>query len=467
MTDRVPTDAQIDKPYRLLGRWINAVGRAANQVMGFTVGRGLSLDQTDGAMSIELVPEEIPNIRPIRLVVVDPNPGSASSSAPSYIMSCKLPEDVAPAGSDLANIRYYVAKMTRKEIDDLIAGSVTDYLKSRLNDYRFATDQEVLAIPLANGAGNSTQRYQLADGAWINVTYMFHPHRPTGFPVDVVKVGGSDGDESMPATWVYDVYAEDGQKILSSVSPQNKRPDRGPVKIGTDGYAHFEVSGISDVLTLGLINEVANRDPSTYPGIMDDNEGYNEAQGSEPEISAATVGGSGSQHDDGILKFLGASTTEQGNPQADHIPVLTFVEDEVDGAMAETGATRIIQWIDPDDIPFPTPPDNQGYNTVTTGATTLTKANNGTLEFITATPGTGETAVVFSQTNADPTANIGATVTLPTGSSYPSSVEITVVTDVRVDVSTFKLQIKTRDISVLATSAESAWTDVHTGEECS
>jgi len=57
-------------------------------------------------------------------------------------------------------------------------------------------------------------------------------------------------------------------------------------------------------------------------------------------------------------------------------------------------------------------------------------------------------------------------VDLPTGSSFPSSTTVEVVTDVRVDASTFKIQKKTRNITVLAAGAESAWTDVHTGEEC-
>lgn len=44
---------------------------------------------------------------------------------------------------------------------------------------------------------------------------------------------------------------------------------------------------------------------------------------------------------------------------------------------------------------------------------------------------------------------------------------VEVVTDVRVDTSTLKLQKKTIDITVLASGVESGWTDVHTGEECS
>lgn len=68
--------------------------------------------------------------------------------------------------------------------------------------------------------------------------------------------------------------------------------------------------------------------------------------------------------------------------------------------------------------------------------------------------------------DGDKTIDFTVGVDLPTGSSYPSSVNVTVVTDVQVDESTLKLQKKTRTITVLAAGTESAWTDVHTGEEC-
>lgn len=44
--------------------------------------------------------------------------------------------------------------------------------------------------------------------------------------------------------------------------------------------------------------------------------------------------------------------------------------------------------------------------------------------------------------------------------------DVEVVTDYRVDAATFKLQKKTRTVTVIAATSESAWTDVHTGEEC-
>ncbi|MEM6260211.1 MAG: hypothetical protein AAGI37_18195 [Planctomycetota bacterium] len=138
-------------------------------------------------------------------------------------------------------------------------------------------------------------------------------------PVDVTQVGGEDGTVSSPASWTYDVYAEDGDTLLSAVSPQNQRPDSGSVKAGTQGYVHYELVGGVPTLTLGLINEVPNE----------------------------AGGGSG---------------------------------------------------------------DGQGYETVTTGATTLSKTDGGVLEFVEATASVDELAVEFSQNNNDPTAEISAVV---------------------------------------------------------
>ena len=47
-----------------------------------------------------------------------------------------------------------------------------------------------------------------------------------------------------------------------------------------------------------------------------------------------------------------------------------------------------------------------------------------------------------------------------------SPVQVTVISDFQVDGSTQKLQKKTRLITVIASDAESGWTDIHTGTEC-
>ncbi|MEM9019934.1 MAG: hypothetical protein AAGC44_05165 [Planctomycetota bacterium] len=138
---------------------------------------------------------------------------------------------------------------------------------------------------------------------------------------------------------------------------------------------------------------------------QEQNTGYDKAEAAaEPEVASPTAGGSGSQFKSGTLSFKGASDVSSGQA-ATLLPVMTHVEDEVAGdPAAETGKTIVSQWV--------------------------------------------------------------PASSLPSGPNYPNSVEVAVVTDVRVDESTLKVQKKTRTVRVLSAGVESGWTDVHTGEEC-
>ncbi|MGB0970427.1 MAG: hypothetical protein ACPGVG_05625 [Mycobacterium sp.] len=81
---------------------------------------------------------------------------------------------------------------------------------------------------------------------------------PMTMPVSVSKSGGVNGDVSTKATIVYNVFAEDGEQLLSGVSPQNQRPDKGEVIPATDGEVVYKLVGGVATLTLGDVNEVSN-----------------------------------------------------------------------------------------------------------------------------------------------------------------------------------------------------------------
>ncbi|MEM6259671.1 MAG: hypothetical protein AAGI37_15435 [Planctomycetota bacterium] len=218
-------------------------------------------------------------------------------------------------------------------------------------------------------------------------------------PVDLTQAGGSNGDDTNPPSYTYDCYAEDGELILPAASPQIGRPDRGPVSsVATKGIVAYE-------LVAGVPTKVLRWANEGYR----ENTGYENAEGAAGEISSPTVGGSGSQFNNGTMTFLGA--TDASTPTT-HIPVRTFVEDETSGDPAtETGKTRIIQWVDAADIPGGSGGgDNTGITTVDDGTTSVTQANNGTINLVdTANSGT-LLGVSLSVTNNGGEADVSGTV---------------------------------------------------------
>lgn len=86
---------------------------------------------------------------------------------------------------------------------------------------------------------------------------------PTVFPVRLEMAGGSQGNESDPATWIYDVQdMMTGQDIEQNVNPvvpphHWRRPSVGYVEQATFGFAYYNNQG---QLSLGWINEVAEQE---------------------------------------------------------------------------------------------------------------------------------------------------------------------------------------------------------------
>jgi len=93
------------------------------------------------------------------------------------------------------------------------------------------------------------------------------PIPPHVLPVKLLQVGGEQGTESQPASWLYDVYdPKTDQLIQAWVDPtspphQWRRPPVGQMIPATFGYAHFEEDGTCGCqLVLGWINEVADQE---------------------------------------------------------------------------------------------------------------------------------------------------------------------------------------------------------------
>ncbi|MEM1355426.1 MAG: hypothetical protein AAGH88_11140 [Planctomycetota bacterium] len=154
--------------------------------------------------------------------------------------------------------------------------------------------------------------------------YYFHDDYPI-FPVDVVQIDGLDGTASTMASWTYDVYNEWGMLILSGVSPQNLRPDKGKVKPGTHGEAHYEWdSGTNTaVLTLGLINEVPNESPGEGDG-----QGYEDIRYNNGAVDAETDGG--------VLDY-----DDQQTPATGRLAVEWDLTPNLDGGGGDTKRTRV------------------------------------------------------------------------------------------------------------------------------
>jgi hypothetical protein len=83
------------------------------------------------------------------------------------------------------------------------------------------------------------------------------------FPVDLAQSGGSQGDETTPATWTYDVTEpETGDSLATGVDPvasphKWQRPGVGQMIPATFGYAHYDKD---DQLVLGWINEMVDQE---------------------------------------------------------------------------------------------------------------------------------------------------------------------------------------------------------------
>ncbi|MFH1022136.1 MAG: hypothetical protein V1809_01965 [Planctomycetota bacterium] len=85
---------------------------------------------------------------------------------------------------------------------------------------------------------------------------------PGVFPVKLVKTGGAAGDETVPASYTYDVRDMiTDEMLLADVSPtlsphQWKRPPVGRMIEATFGYAHLHENGFA----LGWINETVDQE---------------------------------------------------------------------------------------------------------------------------------------------------------------------------------------------------------------
>lgn len=84
----------------------------------------------------------------------------------------------------------------------------------------------------------------------------------TVFPVDLVQVGGANGSGAGPATYTYDVYAEDGQgagedPLATNIDPANgphlMRRHIGRMQEASKGLAHYNRE--NGILELDWINE--------------------------------------------------------------------------------------------------------------------------------------------------------------------------------------------------------------------
>jgi hypothetical protein len=93
------------------------------------------------------------------------------------------------------------------------------------------------------------------------------------FPVNLSQTGGSQGDESHPATWTYDVTdVETDDTLASNVDPTStphrwKRPSIGQMIAADFGYAHYEDDGYGgEQLVLGWINEMVDQEACETSG---------------------------------------------------------------------------------------------------------------------------------------------------------------------------------------------------------
>lgn len=162
-------------------------------------------------------------------------------------------------------------------------------------------------------------------------------------PVDVTQIGGTQGTDSSPATWTYDVYAKDGEKLLSAVSPLNQRPPTGEVTAGTGGYAHYNLVAGVPTFTLGLINEI---DPGV--GGAGDGQGYEAIRHNNAAVDAETDGG--------IHDF-----DDQQTPATGRLKVEWDLTGDLDGGGGDTKRTRIRGEVDPSGM---TPEDIGGSSSV-------------------------------------------------------------------------------------------------------
>jgi hypothetical protein len=169
--------------------------------------------------------------------------------------------------------------------------------------------------------------------------------------------------------------------------------------------------------------------------------------------------------EDGATLLSGVSPQNQ-RPTAGEVKAAShgYVHYELVGGTP----TLTLGWVN--EVPDPSTSDNKGYTTLKDeDANTVSETDDGVIEF--AGPITMALIPVHNSVHeGDGTDTVRLWVDpddLPTGDGFPSATEVTVVTDVRVDSSTKKLQYKNRDVWVLAADAESGWTDFHTGVECS
>jgi len=91
--------------------------------------------------------------------------------------------------------------------------------------------------------------------------------------VDLTQVGGSQGDETNPATWTYDVAdVVTGETLESGVDPTAaphkwQRPSIGWMIPATFGYAHYQSDGSNGYdLVLCWINEMVDQEACETAG---------------------------------------------------------------------------------------------------------------------------------------------------------------------------------------------------------
>jgi len=86
------------------------------------------------------------------------------------------------------------------------------------------------------------------------------------FPVNLTQTGGSQGTNTAPASWTYDVIDPITEETLESAvdptaSPHKwQRPSAGWMIAATFGYAHYNTDG---ELVLGWINEMVEQEACT------------------------------------------------------------------------------------------------------------------------------------------------------------------------------------------------------------
>jgi hypothetical protein len=88
-----------------------------------------------------------------------------------------------------------------------------------------------------------------------------------------VTGSGFAGDDDNPCEFVYDVFAQDGEQLLSGVSPTNQRTQNGERVAGTEGYVYYKLVAGVPAVTLGWVNEEyvrpADLPPPYTPGTPD------------------------------------------------------------------------------------------------------------------------------------------------------------------------------------------------------